>query len=93
MELNREKEEVECPVCDRKISADAKTCTGCGADFSSSGVDELEQVARDLRNPIISPPVTVAQPVEYEAPRPHEPQKVADEKKDNLLGRFFKKKK
>ena len=40
--------EIECPVCDRKMPADTKKCPSCGVDLSTAGMDELEEVARDL---------------------------------------------
>lgn len=41
-------EEMECPNCDRRISADATRCPGCGADLSLSSLEELEEVARKI---------------------------------------------
>ena len=41
-------EEIECPNCDRRISADAIRCPGCGADLSLSSLEELEEVARKI---------------------------------------------
>jgi len=40
--------EIECPVCDRKMPGDAKKCPSCGVDLSTAGMDELEEVARDI---------------------------------------------
>lgn len=44
--------EVECPVCDHKISSDATRCPNCGAEFSLSGVDELERVVQEMDRPV-----------------------------------------
>ncbi len=46
--MDKDGTEIECPVCDRKISADSRTCPGCGADFTSSGVDQLEDLVRQF---------------------------------------------
>jgi hypothetical protein len=46
--MESESLEIECPVCDRKIPADAKECPSCGIDLSTAGMDELEEVARDI---------------------------------------------
>lgn len=40
--------EIECPVCDRKAQASAKTCPHCGADLSMASFDELEEVAQSI---------------------------------------------
>ena len=45
----------ECPVCDKKIPLDAKTCPGCGADFSISGMEDLEAVATELTQVEVAP--------------------------------------
>lgn len=52
--------EIECPMCDRRVASNAKECPFCGADFSTAGMDELEDVARDIsegRRPSV--PVTI----------------------------------
>lgn len=46
--MDSESLEIECPMCDRRIASNAKECPFCGADFSTAGMDELEDVARDI---------------------------------------------
>jgi hypothetical protein len=46
--MDTETVEIECPVCDQKVRADAPRCPHCGAEFAMSGVDELERVAREI---------------------------------------------
>jgi hypothetical protein len=83
--------EVECPVCDHKVRADAPRCPHCGAEFSMSGVDELEKVAREMDRP------PVEEPPKEEAGKIVEPVQavVAEESKETkgLFGKLFKKKK
>lgn len=40
--------EIECPVCDHKISGESERCPYCGVDLSTAGMEELETVARDI---------------------------------------------
>lgn len=40
--------EIECPLCDRKIAADAPRCPHCGAEFAMSDLEDLERVAQEL---------------------------------------------
>jgi len=40
--------EIECPICDHKMPAEARRCPSCGVDFVISGMDELEAVAREI---------------------------------------------
>ena len=55
--------EIECPVCDRKVKADAPRCPYCGAEYAMSGVDELEQVAPEPNgHPAPERPVVAASP-------------------------------
>lgn len=46
--MDSESLEIECPICDRRIASNANVCPFCGADFSTAGMDELEDVARDI---------------------------------------------
>jgi hypothetical protein len=46
--MDSESLEIECPICDRRIASNAKVCPFCGVDFSTAGMDELEDVARDI---------------------------------------------
>ena len=90
--------EVECPVCDHKVSVDAVRCPSCNAVFSLSGVDELEKVAREL-----NAPAAVEKPAEVRNDPPRAEGKIAEDRKtpesadpkqkDGLLGKLFKKKK
>ena len=57
--------EIECPVCDRRVRADAPRCPYCGAEYVMSGVDELEKVAQELNGrPAPERPVAVEPLVE-----------------------------
>jgi hypothetical protein len=101
--------EVECPVCDKKVRADAARCPHCGAEFSMSGVDELEKVVQDLSRPAEPPSSEVAPvPIVEEAhPVPPasavastpEPALVTEQVHEDdkggkgLFGKLFKKKK
>lgn len=65
--------EVECPVCDHKIPSDASRCPNCGAEFSLSGVDELERVIQEMDGPVESiqdpsPELTKGTPAVSEPP-------------------------
>ena len=102
--MSAESVEVECPVCDRKVPADSNRCPYCHADFTMSGLDELEKVAREINDPAIAdaPSVDKVESAPGVDPGPaHGPpvdpsegdQAGPDNKKDGLLGRFFKKKK
>lgn len=46
--MEQEGTEVECPNCERKIPAESKSCPACGADFTLSGMDELEALAKHM---------------------------------------------
>lgn len=49
--MDRETLEVECPVCDHRIPADAVRCPNCDAVFAMSGIEELQKVAREINDP------------------------------------------
>jgi hypothetical protein len=101
--------EVECPVCDKKVRADAARCPHCGAEFSMSDVDELEKVVQDLSRPEETPSLEAAPaphidevppvpPVPAVASAP-EPAPVTEQAHEDdkggkgLFGKLFKKKK
>ena len=83
--------EVECPVCDHKVTSDAAQCPHCGAEFSMSGVDELERVAREMDGPPETAPPAVQVVKAAEAGQEVTVEDPKDAK--GLFGRFFKKKK
>ncbi len=89
-----EEAEIECPVCDKKVPWDAKICPGCGADFSISGMEDLEAVATELVE--AKPPPAVEVIVQEEPPRaeakPPETSPKEEEKKGGLFKRLFGKK-
>ena len=82
--------EVECPVCDRKVKSEAARCPHCGAEFSLSGVDELEKVAREMDSPPVDGPKVEA--VKAVEPVPATAEEEPKEAK-GLFGKLFKKKK
>lgn len=55
--------EIECPVCDHKISGEAERCPYCGVDLSTAGMEELETVARDISE---GKPVEPTEPSSFE---------------------------
>ena len=104
--MNAEAVEVECPVCDHKVAGNAIRCPKCGADFSMSGVDELEKVAKEINDPDTMtvpsapepedvPPPSAPTPL-VKAPQGGTPgtatKAEAKDQKEGLLGRLFKKK-
>ncbi len=83
--------EVECPVCDHKVPSDATRCPNCGAEFTFSGVEELQKVAREINDHEVEVPVTeeIVESPALTVP----PSSVGEEKrKDGLFGKIFKKK-
>jgi hypothetical protein len=48
--MDTENVEIECPVCDQMVRADAPRCPHCGAEFAMAGIDELERVAREIND-------------------------------------------
>jgi predicted amidophosphoribosyltransferase len=92
-DMDADNVEIECPVCDQKIRADAPRCPNCGAEFVMSGVDELEKVARDLDRhaaPEYQRPVPA--PVTGSAPAA-ETAKAEDPGEKGFLGKLFRKRK
>ncbi len=89
-----DKLEVECPVCDHKVPSDATQCPNCGAEFSFSGVEELQKVAQDINVQEAEAVVTATEEVVDPVPvATSTPESAGEEKrKDSLLGKFFKKK-
>jgi hypothetical protein len=48
--MAKQKLEIECPVCDAKLSIDARSCPKCGADLGMSDFQDLENLANDISN-------------------------------------------
>ena len=46
--MPKQKLEIECPVCDAKISIDARSCPKCGADLGMADFQDLEKLANDI---------------------------------------------
>jgi hypothetical protein len=46
--MAKQKLEIECPVCDAKISIDARSCPRCGADLGMADFQDLEDLAKDI---------------------------------------------
>jgi len=55
--------EFECPVCNTRVSVEAKSCPGCGAMFVSS-----EQKERDVLQEATAPPEAVHEPAPEAVP-------------------------
>ncbi len=86
--------EIECPVCDRKVRADAPHCPHCGAEYDMSGVEELEKIAHELTaRPAPARPVAAEHPVEAAPARAVEVGARPDEEKGGkgILGKLFRK--
>ena len=46
--MPKQKLEIECPVCDAKMSIDARSCPKCGADLGMADFQDLEDLANDM---------------------------------------------
>jgi hypothetical protein len=46
--MPKQKLEIECPICDAKISIDARSCPRCGADLGMADFQDLENLANDI---------------------------------------------
>ena len=46
--MPKQKLEIECPVCDAKMSIDARCCPKCGADLGMADFQDLEDLANDI---------------------------------------------
>ncbi len=46
--MPKQKLEIECPVCDAKMSIDARSCPKCGADLGMADFQDLENLANDI---------------------------------------------
>ena len=46
--MAKKKLEIECPVCDAKLSIDARSCPKCGADLGMADFQDLENLANDM---------------------------------------------
>jgi hypothetical protein len=46
--MPKQKLEIECPVCDAKLSIDARSCPKCGADLGMADFQDLERLANDI---------------------------------------------
>ncbi len=97
-----EKVEVECPVCDQKVPSDATRCPSCGAEFTFSGVEELQRVAQEINEarPVVEAPPVMVVPAAISTAAATEGTEAAveaqvtaedDRPKDKLLGKLFKK--
>ncbi|MGD0817969.1 MAG: zinc ribbon domain-containing protein [Methanomassiliicoccales archaeon] len=48
--MQKQKLEIECPVCDAILSIDARSCPKCGADLGMADFQDLENLANDISN-------------------------------------------
>jgi len=46
--MPKQKLEIECPICDAKMSIDARSCPKCGADLGMADFQDLENLANDI---------------------------------------------
>ena len=67
--MPKQKLEIECPVCDAKMSIDARSCPKCGADLGMADFQDLENLANDISGStaIAEAPIKREEPVEIEA--------------------------
>jgi len=72
--MESESLEIECPVCDQKMPADAQRCSSCGVELMTAGMAELEEVARDISEgrPERARTIEVKAPYSDPAPRASE---------------------
>jgi|GEM_PF-1367571 len=40
--------DIECPVCDRKVSVSSERCPNCGASLTMATFEDLEELAQDI---------------------------------------------
>ncbi|MDW5562529.1 MAG: hypothetical protein SA339_04810 [Methanomassiliicoccus sp.] len=80
--------EIECPVCDQRVRADAPRCPHCGAEFAMSGVDELEKVVREINEPQVPRGTATPGPVKGAEVTPA---KAEDTENKGFFGKLFKK--
>lgn len=66
--MPKQKLEIECPVCDAKLSIDARSCPKCGADLGMADFQDLEKLANDISGG----PTTLGSPPEKEATKESE---------------------
>jgi hypothetical protein len=48
--------DIECPVCDRKVSVSSERCPNCGASLTMATFEDLEELAQDIALSRSSPP-------------------------------------
>lgn len=90
--MDTENVEIECPVCDQKVKADAPRCPHCGAEFAMSGVDELEIVAREINGqPAPEALKAKAGPIEAHPAAMANSEKEEDKEGRGFLGKLFRK--
>ncbi len=67
--MPKQKLEIECPVCDAKMSIDARSCPKCGADLGMADFQDLEDLANDIsgNTATADAPVKKEEPGEIEA--------------------------
>lgn len=46
--MSKQKLEIECPICDAKLSIDARSCPKCGVDLGMADFQDLENLANDI---------------------------------------------
>jgi hypothetical protein len=46
--MPKQKLEIDCPVCDAKLSIEARSCPKCGADLGMADFQDLENLANDI---------------------------------------------
>jgi len=89
--MDTETEEIECPVCDQKVRADAPRCPHCGAEFAMSGVDELERVAREINGVPTPADLAVEASTAEGAVEIGSPEKDEEKETKGFFGKLFRK--
>lgn len=46
--MSKQKLEIECPICDAKLSIEARACPKCGAELGMADFQDLENLANDI---------------------------------------------
>lgn len=84
--MGADDEEIDCPVCDRRIGPETAVCPGCGTDFTLSGMDELKEVIQDLDRPTPAVP----EPADGATAPAEGTDEPAEDERKGILSKWFK---